>query len=100
MTPFGYAGLPFERQSAFNSPLFADCTSSAMLNVYADTDIYSAFVERCRKEERRRDLTRRIGAYFQTHYRRRVLASSTFFAAKQLRKQGIPLEIALLLLTR
>lgn len=100
MTPFGYAGLPFERQSAFNSLLFADYTSSAMFNVYADTGIYNAFAEHCRREERKRDLTRRVGAWFQKHYQRRRVESGVFAAAKQLRKQGVPLEIALLLLTR
>ncbi len=87
MTPFGCAGLPFERSAAFNSALF-------------DTDIYSAFAEHCRKEEYKRDLIRRIGAWFQKHYQRRRIESGVFAAAKQLRKQGVPLEIALLLLAR
>lgn len=100
MTPFSYAGLPFERLASVSPALFADFTANAMFNVYADTNFYNTFAEHCRKEEYKRDMTRRIGAWFQKHYQRRRVESGVFAAAKQLRKQGVPLEIALLLLTR
>lgn len=41
-----------------------------------------------------------IGEWFQKHYDRRRLDVGVFAAAKQLRKQGVPIDIALLLLTR
>jgi hypothetical protein len=45
-----------------------------------------------------RDILRRIGHWVAWHYRQRVAQSGTQAVARQLRKQGYPLEVALLIL--
>ena len=58
--------------------------------------IFEVLVEHARSDA----TTVSIGAWFQKHYNRRRLDVGVFAAARQLRKQGVPLEIALLLLNR
>ncbi len=41
-----------------------------------------------------------IGNWFASHYRRRAAESGTQAAARQMRKQGVPLAVALAVLAR
>lgn len=45
-------------------------------------------------------LTKTIGRWFIAKWQKRLTEDSVFTVAKQMKKQGIPLEIALLTLTR
>jgi hypothetical protein len=46
----------------------------------------------------RNEIFHYIGAYIRAKYRARVQEAGTYVVAKQLRKQGIPLEVARLIL--